>query len=247
VEPVWLYTLVSVGIVSAASLLGLAGLAFSEITLRRLTPLMVSLAVGAMLGDAFIHLLPEAFRQSPSSPVPSLAVLAGILLFFVLEKFLHWKHAHTPLPVSTFGYLDLLADALHNLVDGALIAAAYLTGIPAGVATTLAVLLHEIPQEAGDFGVLLQAGFSRNTALLLNFASACVALAGALLVLAAGHTVARVAGLVGPLAGGGFIYLAAADLIPELHREREPRISVLQLAAMICGIGLMLLLVGPGR
>jgi len=238
----WLYTLVSVGLVSTASLVGLAALALGEKVLRRATPLMVSLAVGAMLGDAFIHLLPEAFARSSGSLAPSLAVLGGMLFFFVLEKFLHWKHEHTPSRVSAFGYMDLVADGLHNLVDGALIGASYLAGVPAGVATTVAVLLHELPQEAGDFGILIQAGFRKSTALLLNLASACVAFAGAVLVLLVGQSLAGLTDLVGPMTGGGFIYLAAADLIPELHRERSSRTSILQLLAIVLGIGLMLLL-----
>lgn len=241
-EPASLYALVSVGLLSLASFAGVAALALGEKALRRATPLMISLAVGAMLGDAFIHLLPGAFARSGGSLAPSLAVLGGILLFFVLEKFLHWRHEHRRSAVSPFGYMDLVADGLHNWIDGMLIGASYLAGIPAGIATTVAVLLHELPQEAGDFGVLIHAGFRKSTALLLNLGTACLALLGALLVLLVGQSVASVAEVVAPVAGGGFIYLAAADLIPELHRERSPRTSLLQFLAITLGIGLMALL-----
>jgi zinc and cadmium transporter len=144
--------------------------------------------------------------------------------------------------VEPVGYVNLVADGVHNLVDGMLIGASYLAGVPVGIATTVAVILHEIPQEMGDFGVLLQAGFSRRNALLLNFGSGCLAIVGALLSLLAGSLVEGFTRVMLPFTAGGFIYIAGSDLLPELHKETRPLRSALQLLAVAVGVGLMLLL-----
>ena len=243
--PPWVYALLSVIAVSLASLIGLVTVSWSPERLERTLFFMVSLAVGAMLGNAFLHLLPPAFSASPESLQPALLVLAGIVVFFVMEKFLRWRHEHMAAAsgqVLPVGYLSLFADGLHNFFDGVLIGASYLVSLPTGLGTTLAILLHEIPQEIGDFGILIHAGFPAPRALMLNFLTALSAVAGAIVGLCVGHVVHQLPILMLPFAAGGFIYIAGSDLVPELHKERDPRKSLVQLAAMGAGIGAMVLM-----
>ena len=242
---IWLWVLGSVTVVSAVSLVGVAALALTRARLDRLMFLLVSLAVGALFGDAFLHLLPAAFAGGEAALRQSLLVLAGLGVFFVLEKFLHWHHRHevdeSP-GVRAFGWMILVADGLHNFIDGLLIGAAYLAGFPTGLATTLAVVLHEVPQEIGDYAVLLRAGFTPRRAAWLNFLSALTAVAGAVLALVVGQQMAGLTDWLLPVAAGGFVYIAGSDLVPELHRETAPGRSAAQLAMIAVGIGLMLAL-----
>jgi zinc and cadmium transporter len=170
-------------------------------------------------------------------------------LFFALEKFLRWRHEHA-VPsnghIRPFGYLNLIADGLHNFIDGLLIGASYLAGLRVGLATTLAVILHEIPQEIGDFGVLVQAGFTRTKALLFNLLSASVAIAGTVVALLIGQRIERFTAVMLPLAAGGFVYIAGSDLLPELNKDIDPTRSTIQLASMISGAALMMLLAQTG-
>ncbi|MBI4354944.1 MAG: ZIP family metal transporter [Candidatus Omnitrophica bacterium] len=242
---VWLWALASVTMVGLVSFVGLFAVAWGEARLRRAIFIMVSLAVGAMFGDAFIHLLPEAFHRSHLPLATSLYILAGIFAFFLLEKFLRWRHEHAALEcpaIHPVGYMNLVADGLHNLIDGLLVGASYLVSVPVGLGTTLAVLLHEIPQEIGDFGILLQAGWSKRRALWLNSLSATFAILGTVVALAAGHVVSDFPHVILPITAGGFIYIAGSDLVPELHKERQPAKSLVQLLAIGVGVGLMLLL-----
>jgi zinc and cadmium transporter len=252
---IYLYTLASVIIVSIISLVGVATLFVKEKFLRKSVFLLVSLAIGALLGDAFIHLIPESFEKLESQQV-GLAVILGMLLFFVFEKGLHWHHAHfaTDEEINEDTHLAgekrqhplaimiLASDGIHNFLDGIIIGASYLVSIEVGIATTIAVVLHEIPQEIGDFGVLVHSGYTRARALLMNFISALAAILGAIVALVL-HEFAEVAMLwIVPLAAGGFIYIAAADLIPELHKTKRARQSLLQLIMIIVGVASMFLL-----
>lgn len=243
---IWIYTLASVFIVSLISLVGVFTFAISAEKLKKVLIYLVSFAAGTLLGDAFIHLIPEAFEESENTIRLSLNILAGILVFFVMEKFLHWRHCHEvacedhPHP---FSYILLVGDVLHNFIDGLIIAASYLVSIPVGIATTLAVVFHEIPQEIGDFGSLLYAGFKKTKALLFNFLTALTAVLGAIIVLALNINDGSITKFLVPFAAGGFIYIASSDLIPELHKNTEPKKSFWQLGAFVLGIGLMLLLV----
>jgi len=240
-----LYAIASVTVVSLVSLVGIVTISVNEERLRSTLFALVSLAAGAMFGDTFIHLLPESFEKSRETLVPSMCVLAGILAFFVLEKFLLWRHQHTvgsSQDIHPLGYLNLVADAVHNLMDGMMIGASYLVSLPIGIATTLAVVFHEIPQEIGDFGILLHAGFTRRRALLLNFLSATLAMFGTVVALLVGSRLESFSSVMLPFTAGGFIYIAGSDLLPELQKELEPSKSTVQLVAMAGGIGLMLIL-----
>ena len=245
----WLYALGSVIGVSLLSLAGILTLALSERRQQQFIFLMVSLAVGAMFGDTFLHLLPEAFQAPDAIPGVPLMVLAGLLAFFLLEKFLLWRHEHVPHYgdcIQPVGYVNVVAEGLHNFIDGLLIGASYLVSIPVGIGTSLAVLLHEIPQEMGNFGVLRHAGFSKTGALSTNFLSASLAIVGALAALLVGERVTAFPRALLPFTAGGFIYIAGSDLVPELHKEREPIKSLFQLLAIGVGVGAMLLLTGLG-
>lgn len=230
---------------SLLSLVGVAFVSISERKLKQLIFVMVSLAVGSLFGDAFIHLLPQTFEHSPEKMQGSLAILAGIFAFFILEKFLLWRHEHvleTGHTIHPVGYMNLLADGLHNFIDGAIIGASYLAGVHIGIATTLAVIFHEIPHELGNFFVLLYAGFTKTKALFFNFLSALFAILGTIGALLIGAQVEQFAALMLPLAAGGFIYIAGSDLVPELNKEVQLSKSIVQMIAIGAGIGLMLLL-----
>ena len=230
---------------SLLSLIGLAFIAVGEETLRRTIFFMVSLAVGGLFGDAFIHLLPESFERLDSKSQASVLVLAGIFAFFVLEKFLLWRHQHvleSDHAIRPVGYMNLLADGAHNFIDGAIIGASYEISFHVGMATTLAVIFHEIPHELGNFFVLLYAGFTKRKALFFNFLSALFAILGTVISLLVGATVADFSNVMLPLAAGGFIYIAGSDLVPELNKESTPGKSLVQMLAIGAGVGLMLLL-----
>ena len=242
---IWCCALASVAVVGLTSFLGIVALSSNRRGVQQAIFLMVSLAVGAMFGDVFLHLLPRAFHSSEGAIAAPAYVLAGILVFFLLEKFLLWRHEHIPHYgecIQPIGYVNLVAEGLHNLIDGLLIGSSYLVSLPVGLGTTLAVLFHEIPQEIGNFGVLLHAGFSTPRALWLNFLSASVAVLGAVIALVVGTTMTALPTAIVPLTAGGFIYVAGSDLVPELHKEREPVKSLLQLLAIGLGVGLMWLL-----
>jgi zinc and cadmium transporter len=232
-------------LVSLLSLIGIAFVSLSESRLRQLIFVMVSLAVGSLFGDAFIHLLPESFERLASKLQTSVLVLGGIFAFFVLEKFLLWRHQHvleSEHSIRPVGYMNLLADGAHNFIDGVIIGASYVVSFHVGVATTLAVIFHEIPHELGNFFVLLYAGFAKKKALFFNFLSAVFAILGTVISLLVGTRVADFAGVMLPLAAGGFIYIAGSDLVPELNKESTPGKSLVQMLAIGVGVGLMLLL-----
>lgn len=243
VPPSVALTVGSVLVVSAIPLVGLLALGVNQRRLDVATQYLVSLAVGALLGGALLHLVPEALARLGPGPVVPLGVIGGFLGFFVLEKFL-WIHAHdrnhrrgAP-PLAT---LNVVGDALHNLIDGMVIAAAYAADTRLGVAATLAVLLHEVPQEMGDFGVLVYSGLPVRRAVLFNLVSGMTALAGALAIMIVGRLAEGFSTGLLPVAAGTFLYIAASDLVPELQRVRAVGASLRQIALMVLGVALMLL------
>ena len=211
-------------------------------------PRMVSYAVGVMLAAAFLHLLPEAFMQTDSVEGLFALTLAGLLGFFLLEKVAIWRHRHDHGrgPGShthagrngggAAGMMIIVGDGFHNFVDGVLIAAAFLTDVNLGVATTLAIIAHEVPQEIGDFMVLLHSGYSRRTALLLNFASSLACVAGGIAGYYALTEMQQATQYVLVLAAASFIYISVADLIPDLHRASDTRSTLWQVALIAAGM-----------
>jgi zinc and cadmium transporter len=242
---VWGYSIISVIVVSLISLIGIAALLLNK-EIKKITLLLVSFAVGGLFGDAFIHLVPESFEEIENTLAIPLLILFGILIFFVLEKFLRWRHCHlseTEEHIHPVVTMNLIGDAVHNLIDGMVIGATYMVSIPLGLTTTIAIVLHEIPQEMGDFGVLVHGGLSVKKAIAFNFFSALCAVLGAILSLTIGpHLQGYTVSLV-PITAGGFIYIAGSDLIPELQHDVQLSRSLLQFALIVLGIGLMALLV----
>lgn len=239
---IWIYTLISVIVISLVSLAGVFTLSFNQRKLYSVLIYFVSLSAGTLMGDAFIHLIPEAYENTDRAVGVSVFILAGILIFFVLEKLIHWRHCHSepcaehPHP---FSYVILFGDMTHNFIDGLVIAASYLVSIPLGIATTVAVFFHEIPQEIGDFGSLVYGGFTVKKAIIFNFLTATTAILGAFLVLVININTDRLINFLIPLAAGGFIYIAGTDLIPELNKHNQLKKGILQVLAFILGIGIM--------
>ncbi len=229
----------------------LTAAAVSYSLLARWAPRMVSFAVGAMLRTAFLHMLPEAISQADSIEALFATALAGVIAFFLLEKASLWRHRHEAghesshdthagdSPLRHAGPLILVGDGLHNFVDGVLIAAAFLFDARLGVTTTLAIIAHEIPQETGDFMVLLQAGYSRTQAFVLNFAASLTSVAGGVLGYFALDGARAALPYVLMLAAASFIYIAVADLIPELHRRNDTANAVWQAGLMGAGVALI--------
>ena len=230
----------AVGLTLLGSLGGLAVastlLLFNDRVHVSVVPWLVSYAVGTLLGVALLALLPQALDALPPTRVLG-TLLAGILLFFVLEKLVIWRHCHTEACTthSTAAPLVLIGDALHNFVDGAVIGAAVTTSLPLGVSTALAVAAHEIPQEVGDFAILLGAGYTRRRALLLNVVSGLSAVLGALTALMALRWVPSLIPYVLSMASASFLYIAMSDLIPDLHRGIDMR-AVRQVLLVGAGI-----------
>ena len=241
-ELVWI--LLSTLLVSAISLVGIFFVTMKEQVFKKALLLLVSFASGSLLGAAFLHLIPESlFPESLSAynETAVIAILTGILVFFLLEKYL-WRHCHErECPIHTFAYLNLLGDGVHNFIDGVVIAASFLASIPLGTATTLAVITHEIPQEIGDFGILVYGGLSKGKALSYNFLSAIIAVIGATLTYFFSSFFPNLTLLLA-FAAGGFIYIATTDLIPEMHKETKATKSAAQFLLLLLGIVLMWLL-----
>jgi zinc and cadmium transporter len=240
-----IYTLVSVIAVSLISLIGVVTLKIKTEKIKKVLIYAISFSAGALFGDAFLHLLPEVAQKTGFSTKSALFILLGIVIFFILEKFIHWQHCHEPTtkehkhPVT---YMSLTGDILHNSIDGIIIAASYIVSIPAGLATTLAVVFHEIPHEIGNFSILIHGGFSKSRALLLNFLSALAAIIGAILTFWLGDYVKNIETILVPIAAGTFIYIAGSDLVPELHKHSEKLShSFFQLIAFVLGILMMAL------
>jgi zinc and cadmium transporter len=240
---VWLYSLLSILLVSAISLAGIVFLLLNKTIFERLQTLLVSFAIGSLLGGAVLHLIPESMNAGNSEIAPVL-VLISIFSFFILEKYFHVHRHHHPeeKQVKSFGPLNLIADGLHNFLDGILLAAAYSIDIHTGIIATVAVLAHEIPQEIGDFAVLVQAGYTRNKALFYNFLSALSAVVGGILLLAFPSINEHVAAYILPLAAGGFIYIALADLVPELNVPQSAKKALGQVLAVLLGLMMMWLM-----
>lgn len=250
-------SILSVLAVSLVSLVGIAAFSLTHDMLHKTLFAFVGLAAGALLGDAIIHLIPESLAVIGNESRFGLAVLSGIFLFFVLEKVLRWHHAHHADEVDHEGHeafeadsshahvapMVLVADGIHNMVDGAVIAASYLVSPSLGFATTVAVFLHEVPQEVADYALLIHAGYSRGKALFWNFISGLTALIGAGIVLVVGGELVTFGAYAAAVTAGAFIYLAAADLIPDLNKRTGVRSSLVSLSSFLVGIALMFALV----
>jgi zinc and cadmium transporter len=227
------------------SLIGILAVSIKIEFLKKGMIYMIAFSAGALFGDSFIHLLPEVVSKSGFTLYISLYILSGIAFSFIIEKVIHWRHCHQPTTADhphPFALMNLFGDGVHNFIDGLIVASAYMLDIQVGIATTIAVILHEIPQEISDFGVLVHGGFTKSKALLLNFATALAAILGAIIALMMKNYVEGIETFLVPFAAGGFIYIAGADLIPEIHKEVKVWKSLLQFITFVSGIGIMALL-----
>ncbi|MBI4896287.1 MAG: ZIP family metal transporter [Candidatus Aenigmarchaeota archaeon] len=252
--------LIAFGSVLAASLMSLIGvlsLPFDDKKLRNILIYFVSFSAGALFGDAFFHLIPEAAKTGFTLAV-AFPILCGIFVSLVIEKFLHWQHCHhegcgqytehdlsdkktkkNSRQVQSYAYMNLFGDAVHNTIDGIVIGASYLVSMPVGITTTLAVVFHEIPQEIGDFGILLHGGFSRGRALLVNLLSACASFLGLFAVFFIGPVFEQYLVFLITFAAGNFIYIAGSDLIPQMHHEKYTHTIPMQLLTFVLGLLVM--------
>jgi zinc and cadmium transporter len=226
---------------SAISLVGAATLLLSEETQRRLIRPLVAFAAGSLLGGAIVHMIPEASARA-GGLTPYVSVLAGFALFLAIEQFLHWHHCHRDAADCrpALGYLILVGDGLHNLLGGLAVGAAFVADVRVGLTIWLAAAAHEVPQELGDFGVLVHGGWSRGRALSFNLLSSATFLVGGLMAWAvsARFETAWVLGF----AAGNFLYIGASDLVPEVNRHRELGTNALHFLAFAAGAGLLVAL-----
>jgi zinc and cadmium transporter len=233
---------ISLLVISLASLIGVFTLSINHKKLEHFLEAMVAFAIGALLGDVFIHLLPELSENGLPLDV-SLTILVGMLAFFILEKFIHWHHCHhvehsNVCETPSFGYVALAGDAMHNFIDGLILAGAFIANPAVGVATAIAILLHEVPQEIADFGVLLKSGFTQKKALLYNFLISLTAFLGAGVALAMSSTAQMTPYLIA-FTIGGFLYLAGTDLLPQLHIRFSKKDALIQFICIVIGVAIM--------
>ncbi|MFH0855884.1 MAG: ZIP family metal transporter [Candidatus Omnitrophota bacterium] len=235
------WILISTFLVSIISLVGIITLAIRDELLHKIIFCFIGFSAGALIGSAFLHILPEALEKTNSTAVFSY-LISGLTLFFLLERYLHWRHCHDKdCSIHAFTYLNLFGEALHNFIDGIAISASFVISIKLGIATTLAIILHEIPKELGNFGVLIYGGFSRSRALFYNFISALAAIIGALAGYFISDSIHGFSNFIMPLTAGGFIYIAASDLIPEIHKEKDQARATLAFISFLFGVMFMAL------
>lgn len=246
-----LWVLSATVLVSLISFVGIFALSLRRDFLMKILIVLVAFAAGALIGVAFFDIIPEAIEAS-STEAP-IYLVAGILIFFATERFIGWHHSHEEGNIDSkshknphdkqhhkpFIYTNLLGDGIHNFLDGTLIAASFLTNVPLGIATTIAVALHEIPQEIGDFAILIHGGLSIRWALFFNFISAITAVLGGLMVVyfaSAASTINSLNPVLLGIGGGGLLYLALTDILPEIHKENDWKKNLLQFAFLLAGI-----------
>ncbi|MDD5427690.1 MAG: ZIP family metal transporter [Candidatus Omnitrophica bacterium] len=235
-----IFALAASFIVSLISLVGAFALLVKDELLKKLIIYLVAFAAGGLIGSAFLDLIPEAAEYTKDIGQLFLFVLLGYMLFFILEKYLHWRHCHEPeCKIHQFTYLNIVGDIVHNFGDGLVIGAVFLVDVKIGIATTLAIVFHEIPNELGNFTILVYGGFSKLKALFFNFLSALFAIAGTLVGYYFAGKIGGFSTVLMPAAAGGFIYIASCDLIPELHKEEGGKRSALIMVTFIIGLALM--------
>ena len=238
--------LLSTFLVSLGVLIGAMALLLKQKKLEYILLVLVSLSAGTLIGGAFFHLIPEAMeRWLDNTDGVFWVVLGGFIFFFVMEKILHWRHCHHRHGCNEhvfFGHLNLIGDSVHNFIDGLLIAASFAADFRLGIATTVAVALHEIPQEVGDFGVLLYSGFKKMRAIMWNYAVALTVILGGIVGYCFSSRVGAFIDYALPFTAGGFLYIAMSDLIPEIKKETRTRYSILTFVIFIFGLALSYLL-----
>ncbi len=235
------YIVITTFLISSVSLIGIFTLALKKEFLEKILLFLVSLSAGTLMGGAFLHLMPEAAEKLSITTLFSL-VLFSFIIFYFIEEIFHWRHCHdAKCKVHTFGYLNLIGDSVHNFIDGLIIAATFLIDIRLGITTALAITFHEIPQEIGDFGVLLYAGFKKSRALFFNFLVALTAIMGGIIGYFLSFSLENFTAYLLPFAAGGFLYISTSDLIPEIRKETNLKKSLISFSFFLIGILIMYL------
>ena len=235
-------------VISLTSLIGLFAFGKNHDRLIKSIDLLVGFAAGALLGDAFIHLLPELAKTS-FTVWHSFTILVGIVVFFAIEKVVYWHHFHRTghnHACSDLPYMSLAGDALHNFIDGVILAGAFIASPVIGFSTAAAIFFHEIPHEGGNYSILIKGGFSRKKALFLNFVTALTSFLGAIFTLILSTIISGAMPFVLAFSIGSFLYIAGTDLLPELHKSFTPKKAVSEFFAIVLGVAVMaaLLLIG---
>lgn len=235
------YSLLAALVVGVLSFSGALSLAISSDKLKRVLIYLVAFSAGSMIGAAFLHLLPEMLEEGGEPLEVFVLVLFGFSAFFILERLLRWHHCHDAEchTHEHLGWMNLVGDGVHNFIDGMVIFASFLGGPALGIPVTLSIIMHEIPQELGDFGVLIYSGFSKKKALIYNFISACVALIGVLFAFWLYSYNESITAWLIPFAAGGFIYIAASDLVPEIHKDNKLSRAIFSYTLFIAAIVFM--------
>lgn len=240
---VLLWILLTTFIIAVCALVGVFTLSMKDAVLNKILMRLVALSSGALLGGAFLHLMPEGVKVLEPKLFFALA-LGAILCYLLIEKILHWRHCHKGGNCDThhsMGYMNLIGDSVHNFIDGLVIAGAFVVDIRLGLVTAVAMALHEIPQEIGDFGVLVYSGFTKKRALFLNFLTALIIVAGGVCGWLLSLYSIGVEKYLLPVAAGGFIYIAASDLLPELRKNLSLKSFFIDFLFMLTGVGVILL------
>lgn len=236
------YIILSTLLITVIAFIGIFTLMLKEKILNKILLILVSLSAGALMGGAFLHLIPEAIEVSGDFDI-FIVVLIGFILFFIIEKILHWRHCHNgTCDIHTFHYMNLIGDSIHNFIDGLIISASFIVSIALGLTTTIAIAAHEIPQEIGDFGVLIYGGFEKKKAIILNYLVSSTIVLGGIVGFFLSNIIENFVYILLPFAAGGFLYIAATDLIPELKKETNIRKSIPTILIFIVGIFLMWIL-----
>lgn len=227
-------------LISIISFVGVLTLVFTKDSIKKIVVFLVALSAGTMIGGAFLHMIPESLHEFSDHKNVFILLILGFCIFFILERIIRWRHCHHNIcDVHPFGAMNLIGDGVHNFFDGLILAAAFSVDLHLGFITTLAIVFHEIPQEIGDFGVLIHAGYSVKKALIFNFLSAILAIAGVIVGFYIGDKIENFAIYLVPIAAGGFLHIAASDLIPELHKEKDTKKAFWSFIIFLLGILIM--------
>jgi zinc and cadmium transporter len=236
-----LLVLVSTILVSLISLIGLITISFKKDFFKKILLVLVAFAAGTMLGASFFDVLPEATKIIKENTF--FYILIGILIFFIVERYIHWHHCHRyheqHAKIQPSVYLNLVGDGVHNFIDGTIIAASFLTNLQVGIISTIAIASHEIPQEMGDFGILIKGGLKPRKALFFNLLSALLSVVGGLITIFFANIFQNITPILLSIAGGGFIYLSLVDIVPDLHKEIKTQIIILEGFSLFMGILIM--------
>jgi zinc and cadmium transporter len=234
-----IYILLSTFAIALIAFIGIFTLALKDKVLNKILLILISLSAGVLMGGAFLHLIPEALERNEVTDIFPI-ILVGFILFFVIEKVLHWRHCHKgKCDVHTFHYMNLVGDSIHNFIDGLIIATSFIVSVPLGITTSIAIAAHEIPQEIGDFGVLIYGGFEKKKAITLNFIVALTIVFGGIVGYFISQRIEQAVLFLLPFAAGGFIYIAATDLVPEIKKEVDIKKSMGTLFVFVCGVLIM--------